>query len=488
MKKSITTLITGWNICENHVSCGYSRHAQGGRSVNQSTHQRRSSDDSCNFPQERKSPESLERLVRARTAELETSVRRLENEARERLRAEQSLQESEQRYRSLIVATTSMVWTTDADGKVVDDIPSWRAFTGQSKQEVLGWGWSDVLYPEDRARTRERWQRSVDARLLYETEYRIRRRDGQYRTVAVRAVPVLDNDGCIREWVGTCTDITDRKQVEEELARYREQLEDMVARRTAELEAVNRQLEKEIGERKVAEEGLRRTAEQLTRSNEELEQFAYVASHDLQEPLRVVVGYVQLLERRYKDRLDADAHQFIQYIVEGVARMQQLISDLLNYSRVGSKGKPFGDVDLNAVLDRALSNLEAVIEESGAIVTSDPLPEVSGDETELTQLFQNLIGNAVKYRSERRPEIHVSAERDGHQWVFAVRDNGIGIEREYWDRLFVIFQRLHTRKKYAGTGIGLAVCKRIVKRHCGKIWLDSQPGQGSTFFFTLGNH
>ncbi|MCD4727694.1 MAG: PAS domain S-box protein, partial [Pirellulales bacterium] len=428
---------------------------------------------------------ALDRRVRERTAELATTVRCLEDEAHERIHAEQSLQESEQRYRSLTIATTSIVWTTDANGKVVADLPSWRDFTGQNEQEIIGWGWSDAIHPDDRQWAKEIWQRSVETHATYDTEHRIRQHDGQFRTFAVRGVPVMDNDGNTREWIGTCTDITEQKQVEEELARHREHLEEMVALRTAELESVNRQLEKEIAERKGAEKGLRRTADQLATSNKELEQFAYVASHDLQEPLRVVGSYVQLIERRYKDRLDADANQFIHYIVEGVTRMQQLIADLLDFSRVGTHGKPFHNIGLGAVLDCALSNLDVVIEESGAVVTHDSLLEVRGDETQLVQLFQNLIGNAVKFRGDRRPEINVSARRKDDHWLFAVCDNGIGIERQYWDRLFVIFQRLHTRHKYEGTGIGLAVCKRIVERHGGKIWIDSKPGQGTTFYFTI---
>jgi PAS domain S-box-containing protein len=241
----------------------------------------------------------------------------------------------------------------------------------------------------------------------------------------------------------------------------------------------------EITERKQAEEALRHTADQLVRSNEELEQFAYVASHDLQEPLRVVNGYVQLIERKYKDRLDAEADEFIRYIIDGVTRMQQLITDLLNYSRVGTRGAPFRAASVEAVVGRAMANLKRVVEESAAVITRDPLPNVRGDETQLVQLFQNLIANGIKFHSDRSPHIHISARRDGDRWEFAVRDNGIGIERQYWEQIFVIFQRLHTRQKYAGTGIGLAICKRIVERHGGRIWLDSQPGQGTTFYFTL---
>jgi PAS domain S-box-containing protein len=241
----------------------------------------------------------------------------------------------------------------------------------------------------------------------------------------------------------------------------------------------------DITDRKRAEEALRDAAERLARSNEELEQFASVASHDLQEPLRVVTGYVQLLERKYKSSLDADAELFIDYIVDAVARMQQLINDLLDYSRVGTRDVNLRSLDMRVVVDVALTNLKTVIEETGAAVTCDPLPTIEGDETQLVRLLQNLIGNGIKFRGDRPPQIHVSARRDGDGWQFAVRDNGIGIEKQYFEQIFVIFQRLHTRQEYAGTGIGLAICKRIVERHGGRIWLDSEPGQGTTFFFTL---
>jgi PAS domain S-box-containing protein len=241
----------------------------------------------------------------------------------------------------------------------------------------------------------------------------------------------------------------------------------------------------DITDRKGAEDALKRTAEKLARSNEELEQFAYVASHDLQEPLRVVTGYVQLIERKYKDRLDEDAGQFFFFIVDGVARMQQLITDLLNYSRVGTRAAPFRRVNMETVLDRALANLKPVVADSGATVTHDSLPTVEGDETQLVQVFQNLIGNGIKFHGDESPQIAVSARRNGNGWEFAVRDNGIGIDKQYWEQIFVIFQRLHTRQKYAGTGIGLAICKRIIERHGGRIWLDSEPGRGTTFYFTL---
>ncbi|HXK30615.1 MAG TPA: GAF domain-containing protein [Candidatus Binatia bacterium] len=229
-------------------------------------------------------------------------------------------------------------------------------------------------------------------------------------------------------------------------------------------------------------------AEELRRSNKELEQFAYVASHDLQEPLRMVAGYTQLLAKRYGDRLDQKAKEYIGFAVDGARRMQGLIEDLLTYSRVGSKEKAFAWTDCEAALDRALAGLQVAIEECGATVTHDPLPTVMGDEFQLGQLFQNLIGNAIKYRNSKAPQVQVSCKQETEQWTFAVKDNGIGIDPQYRERIFQIFQRLHTREEYEGSGIGLAICKKIVERHGGRIWVESEIGKGSTFYFTLPLH
>jgi PAS domain S-box-containing protein len=241
----------------------------------------------------------------------------------------------------------------------------------------------------------------------------------------------------------------------------------------------------DIAERKKAEAALARQAEEMARSNAELEQFAYVASHDLQEPLRMMASFAQLLAKRYKDRLDTDADEFIDYIVDGAARMQHLINDLLTYSRVGTRSKDFAPTDCGAVVGTACANLRMAIEETGAVIATGRLPVVMADERQLVQLLQNLLGNAIKFHGDAPVRVEIGAERRGNHWRFWVRDNGIGIEPQYVERIFLIFQRLHGRGKYPGTGIGLAVAKKIVECHGGRIWVESEPGKGSTFYFTL---
>jgi PAS domain S-box-containing protein len=243
---------------------------------------------------------------------------------------------------------------------------------------------------------------------------------------------------------------------------------------------------RDITTRKKAEENLLQKVEELNRSNVELGQFASIASHDLQEPLRMVASYTQLLSRRYKGKLDSDADDFIAFAVDGAGRMQRLIQDLLAYSRVGTKGKDLLDTSSEEALQRALINLRGAIQESGALVTHESLPSVLADETQLIQLFQNLVGNAIKYQSPGIPRVHISAAKDGgKKWIFSVKDNGLGIDPQYFEKIFGMFQRLHKREEFAGTGIGLAICKKIVERHGGSISVESQPGQGSTFRFAL---
>lgn len=264
-----------------------------------------------------------------------------------------------------------------------------------------------------------------------------------------------------------------------------DELEVRVQERTSQLENVNEALKTENIERLRAEEAIKRYTKELERSNQELQQFAYVASHDLQEPLRMVSSFLQLLDRRYGEQLDKDAKDFIFYAVDGAKRMQALINDLLEFSRVGTRGKSFAETDLNEVLQQAKKNLKIAIKENKATIVCDQLPSVYGDGTQLTQVFQNLIGNAIKFHGEDVPRIFVTAERKNGAYEIAVKDNGIGIDPRYHEKIFLIFQRLHNREDYPGTGIGLAICKRIVERHGGTIWVESNVDQGSAFHFSI---
>ncbi|MBI5142177.1 MAG: hypothetical protein HZA20_08320 [Nitrospirae bacterium] len=240
-----------------------------------------------------------------------------------------------------------------------------------------------------------------------------------------------------------------------------------------------------IEELRQSETALRKTLTELERSNSELEQFAYIASHDLQEPLRMVSSYVQLIEREYGGKLGGEADEYIGFAVEGATRMQKMINDLLAYSRIETRGRPFEPTDCEEVLRTAIANLKVAIEESGALVSHDPLPTIKADGSQLVQLLQNLVGNSIKFRGNEPPRIHLAAVRRDGDWLFSVSDNGIGIDSRFRERIFLVFQRLHTRRKYPGTGIGLSICKRVVVRHGGEIWVESEPGKGSIFYFTI---
>jgi PAS domain S-box-containing protein len=303
------------------------------------------------------------------------------------------------------------------------------------------------VHPDDRTRFVQMLRGLTPAASTYTTEYRVVRHDGSIVVLEEMAQAAFDDAGNLERLVGVTSDITARKQAEEEL---------------------------------------RRAIEELKRSNKELEAFAYVASHDLQEPLRMVSSFMTLLQERYEPQLDARAREYIGFAVEGAQRMSSLIKDLLAYSRVERMGTPIQPTEANRALARALANLRGGIEEAGAAITQDNLPTVNADPTQLSQLFQNLIGNAVKFRYPDRPcQVHVAVRNEAGRWVFSVRDNGIGIDPRHYERIFMIFQRLHTRNKYPGTGIGLAICKKIVERHGGRIWVESKVGEGATFCFTL---
>src|SRR5687767_13027083 len=359
---------------------------------------------------------------------------------------EARLKESEARFRQTFELAASGICHV-VDGRFVRVNKSLCEILGYSEKELLGKSVKEVSHPEDRdvtdtERTRIRAGEIDSARF----EKRYVRADGRVVWADVAVALARDVFGMPLYEIAVFDDITERKQ---------------------------------------AEAALHAAHEELKRSNAELEQFAYVASHDLQEPLRMVASYTQLLGRRYEGKLDKDAHEFISYIFDGATRMKQLIEDLLAYSRVGTKGQDFKPVALEAPLRRALFNLRAGIEETGAAVTYDPLPTVQGDEVQLGQLLQNLVGNALKFRSNSVPRIHIGVSESPGEFQIEVRDNGIGIEPQYYERIFMVFQRLFNKGEYPGTGIGLAICKKVVERHGGRIWVESRPGEGSSFHFTL---
>jgi len=302
------------------------------------------------------------------------------------------------------------------------------------------------IHPDDRAAVQQANQAVLEHGRPQPMEYRLVLPDATERVVWAEGQLVTDGAGRNVALAGYVLDITARKQVEDTLARQ---------------------------------------AAELRRSNAELEQFAYVASHDLQEPLRMVSSFVQLLAQRYQGQLDADADEFIGYAVDGANRMKRLISDLLAYSRVGTRGQALTPTASEAALQAAVDNLQAAISDSQAVITHTPLPSVLADHGQLAQLFQNLIGNALRFHSDQPPRVHITAVAQDRAWLFSVADNGIGLDMQYAERIFVIFQRLHGKDQFPGTGIGLAICKKIVERHGGRLWVESQPGQGATFYFTL---
>jgi PAS domain S-box-containing protein len=366
----------------------------------------------------------------------------------ERKRAEETLRQSERQFRDLFEDAPVGYQEMDMRGRLTRVNRTEREMLGCTAKEMLGRPiWEFVAEKEESRRTVR--DKLAGNQSLVGVAFRrsYRRKDGAL-------LPVLIEDRYVRDAAGKVTGL-------------RSTVQDI----TALVEAGNK---------------LRRAMDELKRSNADLEQFAYVASHDLQEPLRMVSSFTQLLAERYRGKLDKDADEFIGFAVDGSRRMQSLIADLLAYSRVGTRAlQPLARTDSKAALAEALAGLKATIRESGATVTHGRLPKVMADRTQLAQLFQNLIGNAVKFRRKAAPRVHVSARKREDGWRFAVRDNGIGIARQYHERIFEIFQRLHTRKKYPGTGIGLAICKRIVERLGGRIWVESKPNKGSTFYFQL---
>jgi PAS domain S-box-containing protein len=364
---------------------------------------------------------------------------------RELTTREAALRRSEQRYRSLVECAPDAIFVNRDDRVDYVNPAALSLFGAAAPGEIVGRPALDLFHPEYRGLVSDRIRKLREGSPVPLVHERIVRLDGSVRDVEVAAFPFEDDAGPAIEVI--LRDVTDRKAAE---------------RRTAEY------------------------AERLAASNEDLERFAYVASHDLQEPLRSIVGFSQLLERRYRGQLDQDADEFIGFIIEGGQRMQALIQDLLAFSRVTTGARPFERVEMASVFDDVVAELDGPIREAGASVAREVLPAVTGDRTQVRQVLANLVGNAVKYRRAGvRPEVSVSARPVDGMVEFAVRDNGIGIEEQYFDRIFEMFRRLHTHDEVEGTGIGLAVVKRIVERHGGRVRVESTPGEGSTFFFTL---
>jgi len=365
----------------------------------------------------------------------------------ERKAADEVLRETRDYLEKLIDYSNVPMIVWDPDLAITRFNPAFERMTGRSSDEVLGQHLS-VLFPADsREESLEQIRRAVDGESWESVEIPILRADGQVRVALWNSATVYAPDGrTVQAVIAQGQDIT---------------------------------------ERKAADEALRARTEELAKSNAELEKFAYVASHDLQEPLRMVASYTQLLAKRYAGRLDSDADEFIGFAVDGATRMQTLINELLTYSRVGTRGKPFQTVDLEGVLGSVLKGLEPAIAQAGAVVLREPMPTIVCDPVQLGQVFQNLIANALKFHGAATPEVRIEAERGEGFWTFRVRDNGMGIEEQYFERIFVIFQRLESRAEYPGTGMGLAICKRIVERHGGRLWVESAADAGSTFVFEI---
>lgn len=395
------------------------------------------------------------------------------------------LNERDDLFRLITEKAADMIAVVDTKGHRVYNSPSYERIMGYSPEELGATSSFEQIHPDDREKIKAAAAEASHSGVGRRIEYRMRHKDGSWRVLESTASTILDPEGNVNKLVIVNRDITERKRAETALQEYKIHLEELVEMRTAELSRANEQLERDIIERNGAQQELTRKLEELARSNADLEQYAYVASHDLQEPLRMVISYTQLLARRYQGKLDASADEFIGFAVDGASRMQQLIQDLLSYSRLTIRGKALQFTETGAPCNAALENLRESIKNSNAEVGVGPLPTVLADATQLAQLFQNLIGNAIKYCNKRRPQIRVDARPNGNEWIFSVHDNGIGIEPQYFERIFQMFQRLHTRKDYSGTGIGLAICRKIVERHGGKIWVESHPGQGSTFLFTI---
>jgi PAS domain S-box-containing protein len=378
----------------------------------------------------------------------------LQREITQRALAEEALSGSEERLRMAVEAAEMGTWFWNIQQDEISWSEQFRTLFGLTSNAKLTYNEIfQVIHPDDRQRLDQSVKNTLELGVPYDTEYRVVWPDSSVHWLAAKGRAHRSPEGVAVHMQGIVMDVTERKEAQEALKH---------------------------------DEARERRSVELKRSNDELQQFAYIAAHDLQEPLRMVASYTQLLAQRYKGRLDSDADEFIAYAVDGAHRMQLLIRDLLAYCRVGTKGKEFRETSSEAALEQALLNLQGAIQEGGGVVTHDPLPTLIADSAQIVQLFQNVVGNALKYHGAELPRVHVSAQRNGgNEWIFSMRDNGLGIDPKYFEKIFVMFQRLHGREEFSGTGIGLTVCKKIAERHGGRMWVESEPGKGSTFYFAL---
>ncbi|MEO0456349.1 MAG: CheR family methyltransferase [Cyanobacteria bacterium P01_A01_bin.114] len=401
------------------------------------------------------------------------------------------LKKSEARYRSLYNSTPVMLHSINQAGELISVSDYWLKTLGYELSEVLGRKSMAFLTADSRQYAKEVvMPEFFKTGICTDVPYQMVCKDGRIREVLLSATTETDESGNFLRSLAVMVDVTERKQAEAELARYRNHLEELVKARAAELQETNQSLQAEVIERQQAQSELAKRAQALEQSNADLEQFAYVISHDLQEPLRAMTVFSQLLGGQYGDQLNATAQGYITHIIEGGIRMQALIDGILAFSRITHQGKTFEAVALEQVLAIALENLGVAIADTQATITHGELPTLNIDTNQIVQLFQNLIGNAIKFRGTEPPRIHIGAEQLNPEqkpdsWVFSIQDNGIGIPPDEQARTFALFQRLHTRQEKEGYGIGLAICKKIVERHHGRIWVDSEPGKGSTFYFTI---
>jgi PAS domain S-box-containing protein len=366
----------------------------------------------------------------------------------------QEVARSEKRYRSFVDVTSQFAWLTDPNGLIVEDIPALRNFTGQTVEQVRGAGWVDTLHPEDVQRTLEAWDHAVASQSLYETEYRMRRKDGEYRLMLARGVPIMDERGNVLEWVGTCIDITERRKAEEAIR----QLNQDLAHRALELEAANK----------------------------ELEAFAYSVSHDLRAPLRAVDGFSRILEEDYGQKIDDEGRRLLGVVRAETALMGKLIDDLLSFSRIGRRELLMNEIDMKDLVRSVCNKLRSANPGRNIEVQIDELPRAFGDQAMVRQALVNLVSNALKFtRPREKAVIEISGGREDGENVYSIKDNGVGFDMQYADKLFGVFQRLHSTEEFEGTGVGLAIVQRIIHRHGGRTWAEGIVGEGATFYFTL---